>query len=231
MEQEYQFFNFGPFLMKTWVEESVWSSMTQDIHEVVRTGTDATSQLAGVIEEEYMFDEALGLKYEHLLRPSIVHYVNKLLKQWHVYGEEQLNDPSHVAHKILSSIDNIRLTSMWVNLQKKMEYNPIHHHSGHISFVLYIDVPQVIYSEKSERKSLQNATVYFQDGLENGPEYGNMSDDWTNLKNDLRPRRGSPVFKPVNGELLIFPSYLHHQVQAFKSDVTRVTVSGNWVLP
>ena len=36
---------------------------------------------------------------------------------------------------------NVVLKSVWVNFQKKYEFNPLHDHTGIISFVIWIDVP------------------------------------------------------------------------------------------
>ena len=35
----------------------------------------------------------------------------------------------------------IKLRNLWVNYQKQNEYNPIHTHSGIVSFVIFVDIP------------------------------------------------------------------------------------------
>ena len=35
----------------------------------------------------------------------------------------------------------IKLHNLWVNYQKKNQYNPIHVHSGVVSFVIFVDIP------------------------------------------------------------------------------------------
>ena len=53
--------------------------------------------------------------------------------------------PSH----ILSEGKPIYLDTMWVNFQKKYEFNPPHTHTGVLSFVIFIQIP---YDLKEEEK-------------------------------------------------------------------------------
>jgi len=231
MEQKYQFFHFGPFLMMTKVDISIWEEISEDIRNtVVHDKIDARGHLAGVIENEYFFSEELKEKYNLTLKPYIINYVKKLVTDWHGYSAEQIGDPEHKIGKMLPYIHNIELMSLWANLQRKTEYNPMHAHSGDISFVLYVNVPEEIYDEESVRNGEGNGVIYFADGLDNRTDEQLLSEESNVLRQSLSPRRLSPSFRPVNGDLLIFPADLHHSVASFQSDVTRITVSGNWLL-
>lgn len=217
--------------MKTKVDIPTWEEISEDIRNtVVHDKIDARYDLAGVIENEYFFNDELKEKYDLTLKPYIIGYVEQLMADWHVYSAEQMSDPEHRIGKLLSHIPNIKLTSIWANLQRKTEYNPMHAHFGDISFVLYVNVPEEIYDEKTTRLGESNGVIYFADGLEEKAASVLLSEESNVLRTELSPRRLSPSFRPVNGDLLIFPSYLHHSVASFQSDVTRITVSGNWLL-
>ena len=94
----------------------------------------------------------------------------------------------------------IKLHNLWVNYQKKNQYNPIHVHSGVVSFVIFVDIPY-------------------------GPEERNnfYSDGAFQLEKEVLP-----VDSSWNGTLLMFPSTTNHAVYPFRStEKERTTVSGN----
>jgi len=94
----------------------------------------------------------------------------------------------------------IRLHNLWVNYQKKDQYNPVHVHSGVVSFVIFVDIPY-------------------------GPEERDnfYSDGAFQLEKEVLP-----VDSSWNGTLLMFPSTTNHAVYPFRStDKERTTVSGN----
>ena len=96
----------------------------------------------------------------------------------------------------------IRLRNLWVNYQQQYEYNPIHTHTGIVSFVIFTDIPY-----GSEERKSHNSTGAFQ------------------LEADVLP-----VDKTWNGVILMFPSTTKHAVYPFKStQKERVTVSGNLI--
>ena len=96
----------------------------------------------------------------------------------------------------------IRLRNLWVNYQKQYEYNPIHTHTGIVSFVIFTDIPY-----GSEERKSHNSNGAFQ------------------LEADVLP-----VDKTWNGVILMFPSTTKHAVYPFKStQKERVTVSGNLI--
>ena len=94
----------------------------------------------------------------------------------------------------------IKLHNLWVNYQKKNQYNPVHVHSGVVSFVIFVDIPY-------------------------GPEERDnfYSDGAFQLEKEVLP-----VDSSWNGTILMFPSTTNHAVYPFRStDKERTTVSGN----
>ena len=112
------------------------------------------------------------------------------------------------------------LASSWVNFQKKGEFNPVHNHSGVVSFVLYLDVPYDIKDEMnlpSSRNSAMNVPAHF-------------SFFYTTALGRIGISN-IPVDKTYRNVLLMFPAKLSHSVYPFyTSDDYRISVSGNFIL-
>jgi len=107
-----------------------------------------------------------------------------------------------------------RLTAAWVNYMKANEFNPPHSHENDISFIVYPHIPPEITKEHKDFKGNMRAPG----GV--SWEYGD----------------GAPLHirmihvMPETGDLFIFPSSLLHWVLPFKSNVERISVSGNVLL-
>ena len=104
------------------------------------------------------------------------------------------------------------LSALWINHQKQHEYNPPHDHEGKLSFVIYLQIPEELKKEQKEYK-----------GKSCGPGgiqfvYGDGPRDCVTYQS----------FFPQEGEMYIFPAWLKHWVAPYKSDCTRISVSGNF---
>ena len=104
------------------------------------------------------------------------------------------------------------LSALWINYQKAGEYNPPHDHDGKLSFVIYLQIPDELKKEQKEYigKSCGPGGIQFVYG--DGP-------------------RDSVTFQtafPEEGDMYIFPAWLKHWVAPYKSDCTRISVSGNF---
>jgi len=123
---------------------------------------------------------------------------NHAISQWKLWPKE--NVPS-----------TYYLEKLWVNFQGPNEFNPPHSHGGALSFVIFLKVPTQLKEENQNYK-----------GMSAGPGgitfiYGDTED---------RCISNYSVF-PEEGDMYIFPAWLKHWVYPFKSDCTRVSVSGN----
>lgn len=113
--------------------------------------------------------------------------------------------------------------AVWVNFQKKYEFNPPHTHSGEYSFVTWVRIP---YNLEDERKLAM---------MKNGNADNSSSFMFTFPQ--FAPNRFSKghidhytirVDKSYIGRCILFPSHLHHSVSPFyTSDDYRISVSGN----
>ena len=103
------------------------------------------------------------------------------------------------------------MSSMWVNFQRQYEFNPPHDHDGCLSFVIYLSIPEKLKKEHAAYK-----------GKSAGPGgiqfiYGEGGRDCVTYMSHF----------PEEGDMFIFPAWLKHWVSPYKSDVVRVSVSGN----
>ena len=103
------------------------------------------------------------------------------------------------------------LERLWINYQGPNEFNPPHSHGGTLSFAIFLDVPMKLRVENQEYK-----------GKSAGP--GGLT--FLYGDNDDRCISYHSIF-PTAGDMFIFPAWLKHWVYPFKSDVTRISVSGN----
>ena len=103
------------------------------------------------------------------------------------------------------------LSALWINYQKANEFNPPHDHDGKLSFVTYLQIPEELKKENSEYigKSCGPGGIQF--------IYGNGPRDCVTYMS----------FMPEENDMFIFPAWLKHWVAPYKSDVTRISVSGN----
>ena len=106
---------------------------------------------------------------------------------------------------------NFTLTSLWFNYMKANEFNPPHDHGSDLSFILYPDVPAELTQENKDFK-----------GTMRGPGgvcwlYGEGNRQCISVVHRM----------PATKDLFIFPASLKHWVFPFKSNVERVSVSGN----
>ena len=103
------------------------------------------------------------------------------------------------------------MTALWINYQKANEFNPPHDHDGKLSFVTYLQIPEEIKKENTNYvgKSCGPGGIQF--------VYGNGPRDCITYMS----------FMPEENDMFIFPAWLKHWVAPFKSDCTRISVSGN----
>ena len=103
------------------------------------------------------------------------------------------------------------LTALWINYQKANDFNPPHDHDGKLSFVTYLSIPEELKKENAAYtgKSCGPGGIQFL--------YGNGPRDCVTIYS---------IF-PEENDMFIFPAWLKHYVAPYKSDCTRISVSGN----
>ena len=159
------------------------------------------AHLAGNIAREYELLESKSY-LNSILNPHINLYLkdNALLKC--------------SAEKLLT------LDRTWVNFQSKHEFNPVHIHSGLLSFVIWINIPYNIVDE------MNNNSVKYS----NLPVAGTFSFLYIDAIGSITEHI-IKADKSYENTFLLFPSKLSHCVYPFyTSNEYRISVSGNFKL-
>ena len=161
------------------------------------------ANLAGNIEQEFKLDKYIPILEKYLLEDI---------------GEDRtLIDYMNTDFKCNTENRSLALTDLWVNFQKKHEFNPIHNHEGVFSFIIFIKVP-FLKEEQLQKKPGRNS---------NRECAGNLEFIHTGFLGNLETTRYA-VDKTWEQKMLIFPAKLFHCVYPFYgTDEYRITISGN----
>ena len=171
--------------------------------------------LAGHISHSYLLEDPQKLVVQTLFKivcdpdsnPKMYEFIN--------------TDIESVYRKIDSKEFGLEpyLDNMWVNFQKKGEFQPVHSHSGALSFVIWMDIP---YHPKDEDK------LPFTRSNASGSTCGNFSFAFYREASRSVFDYLIKLSPEKNGYCCIFPSDLSHQVYPFyTSDKDRISISGN----
>ena len=99
---------------------------------------------------------------------------------------------------------------------KAGEWNPAHNHTGDISCVTYLQVPDVIKEENNSNESSNKS---------NTPSAGKLEFQYGD---NIGYCNTGLMFAPEEKDIYIFPAKLLHLVYPFKSKTERISVSVNF---
>ena len=188
----------NPGVLRGTLPMNTYDSVMSEVKEIERGGSSNTYNhaLAGVIEREYLLE-----KSRSSLDPFLLEMSKEYLKN---FG--------------MGVVENYNVGEVWVNLQQKNEYNPMHSHDGTLSFVSWMKIPYKISDE------VQMDNVKYAKSPHNASCFEFV---YTNILGEI----GSfqlPVEEGWEGRIVMFPSRLNHQVYPFQtSDGYRISISGN----
>ena len=220
---DYWFSYWGPYVVHTRfkdptiVTELLEKALEQRKDTARFQELDARVSLAGQIDEELWYED-----WNDWFVPKFAPYVNLYLEGLRDYKSDSFehiytrtSQAQGKPQRIQANLEWV-LDSLWVNFQKPGEYNPPHWHTGDMSFVLFLQVPEGLKKENEDIKGVHN---------NEGP--GMLIFDF----GEHLPFSIGRVSKmPVVGDIIMFPSWLKHLVHDFKSEGERISVSGNITL-
>jgi hypothetical protein len=182
------------------------SSLNNEIKEIQTDFDKATpfnQSLFGHIEREYLLNKSKK-EVSDVLLPHLINFNNNF----------NILESFDIANRELA----IQLDSLWVNFQKKYEFNPPHSHSGVFSFVIWTKIPFNLEDELKLYKVTGKPNTSCFNFLYLG--VGNTIKNYT-----------IEVDKDSENVCIIFPSTMTHYVSPFyTSDDYRISVSGNFKL-
>ena len=103
-----------------------------------------------------------------------------------------------------------RVGALWANINRAGDWNAPHHHlPADWSGVFWVDAEQ---EATADERGIPPGALLFIDPLPLAKQYG---------------RPGSGFYRPKNGSLVMFPSYLLHMVTPHRQDTPRISMSFN----
>jgi len=179
-----------------------------DIHTASETGTldkngilQMNPSLAGQITKEYEIT-----KSRQLLDPYLEEMGRAYQKEWNYYPKENPNN------------NKLTVESVWVNMQKKLEVNPLHNHDGTLSFVAWLHIPFKLEDERNMPNCKNSRTVELSSTFQ------------FVYTTALGTIANCPMFVESGWEakIIMFPAKLLHIVYPFQtSDDYRISIAGN----
>ena len=175
---------FGPSIVKVRIPEDIIINMNSYVDDLTNDQEkskvlDYGADLAGNVTQEFRFD------IEFMQKIKWAEFLAKSCQRWLLEG-----------HNI--KIKKFDIIASWVVKQFKNDYNPIHYHSGQISGVGYLKVPNDMGETIQKTKKLNhNGKLVLIDGSKKfvcNPTY---------------------VINPKVGDFYFFPSYMMHTVYPF----------------
>ena len=189
----------NPGLTRGVIPQEIYQPVMQEIREIEaddRGIMKMNRTLAGQMEREYQLEKSK----QHIV-PYLEQMAREYQKNWDYYQKE-----------------NLKVDSLWVNLQKKTEYNPIHNHDGVLSYVAWMEIPykrsnelEQNHSKDSRTKTLSSTFQFIYSTI-----LGNVVNEVYDVENGWE------------GRIVMFPAKLLHIVYPFyTSDGYRISIAGN----
>ena len=172
-----------------------------DIHTNDRDVVRMNHSLAGQITKEYQITKSLPL-----LNPFLEEMGRAYQKEWNYYPKENPNN------------NKLTVESVWVNMQKKLEVNPLHNHDGTLSFVAWLYVPFKLEDERNMPNCKNSRTVELASTFQ------------FVYTTALGTIANCPMFveSGLEAKICMFPAQLLHMVYPFQtSDDYRISIAGN----
>ena len=185
------------------IPPDIYQALNQEIVDIHTNDKDIVRMnhsLAGQITKEYQITKSLPL-----LNPYLEEMGRAYQKEWNSYPKGNPNK-------------DLKVESVWVNMQKKLEVNPLHNHDGTLSFVAWLHVPFKLEDERNMPNCKNSRTVELASTFQfvYTTALGNIAN--------------CPFFVESGWEakIIMFPSKLLHMVYPFQtSDDYRISIAGN----
>ena len=189
----------NPGLTRGMLPPEIYEPVMQEIKEIEKNDAGIVKMnktLAGQIEREYQLEKS---------KPQIVPYLEEM-------GREYQKNCNYYEGQ------DLKVDSLWVNLQQKTEYNPIHNHDGVLSYVAWLEVPYKHENEVNLKQRRDSRTKEF-------------SASFQFIYSSIIGNIVNEIYKVENGwegRIVMFPAELLHIVYPFyTSNGYRISIAGN----
>ena len=177
---------FGPSSAKVSIPENLIKELNDYLDQIISNDEkirlqDHGSKLAGNVSQEFKLEK------DFINSSGLKNFLSQNAKEW-------------IKQTVNKEINKCDIIESWIVRQFENEYNPLHSHSGHISGVGYLKVPDNFGETVQKNKS-------------------------GNFNGHLQLVHGTKMFlspvmlniEPKVGDFYFFPNYLMHAVYPFKN--------------
>ena len=204
-----------PGVMQSKLPFGLFEGLSNSIDKITEeNGEKYNKNLLGHMKEEYSLNH---------IKSNIAPFLEAMANEWDKANPGHINTFEEAAK---SDKYKLYLDSIWVNKQKKYEFNPVHHHGGVLSFVIWINIPYDLKEEEAYFPLISGGDKV--DAVDNS---GSSTSKFTFFHTDILgtlQATAMPIDKSWEGTILMFPAALNHCVYPFyTSDDYRISVSGN----
>jgi hypothetical protein len=207
---EFKKFDNDHWYMGFKLPDEIISYLWDCVDRAEKENVDHRRDLAGNIsrslgmkdDKNIMIDTVFAGLFDSDLKGIFIRRIEKAFSQ--VYTKDQ----------VFGKPADPVLGPLWVNFQKKYEFNPLHNHSGMFSFVIWMKIP---YDWRDEKE------LPWVKGSNSEETVGNFV-----LVDPSMSNHAFFMDKTMEGHCVFFPSNFYHMVYPFyTSDEERVSISGN----
>ena len=176
---------FGPSILKVKIPEQILNELNKYIDEIIENNNKSKelnhgNKLVGDVTQEFKLENDFTKKI------GWINFLATCSSKW-------------IEIELKKKISKFALINSWVVRQFENEYNPVHHHNGHLSGAGFLKLPKSFgeYVQKKDKP-------YF------GGTLNLIHGSQQFLSNSLH------TITPEVGDFYFFPNYLMHTVYPFK---------------
>jgi len=214
---------FGPIVLHTKVPMQVIDNYNDYCDKIMADKKklkeqDHAHNLAGNVKSEFRIDKVFIEKEKNL--QGVINAMAKRMLSAESRGPEDpvslsylVNNPVGEIALGIEDITGAQILSMWAVSQWAGDFNPLHVHSGDLSGVIYLKIPEG--RDEEYAKEDQHPAIGDIQFIAGTPQAFNRN----NLK-----------IKPHVGDMFVFPAWLHHTAYPFRTpNQERRSISFNLV--
>ena len=176
---------------------------------------DWSDNLVGNVVQEHAIEDHIWMSAPEGKNDTLLQYMTVVTDHFlnQVYGNIP-NEPNSYRNKTKRpDMNSLTVNTSWIVNQVAGDFNPPHTHAADYSFVIFLDVPKKL---KEEQRKFEGTSA----------TPGSLMFEFTQPAKPKWALTGHS-YEPNTGDMFIFPAMLQHWVVPFKSNCTRVSVSGN----
>jgi|TARA_R110000824_G_scaffold197779_1_gene381421 hypothetical protein len=214
---------FGPIVLHTKVPMYIIDNYNDYCDKIIADEKklkvqDHSHNLAGNVKSEFRIDKEFIEKEKNM--HGVINAVAKKMLSAEARGPEDVislsylvNNPIGEMSIDIEDITGAQILSMWAVSQWAGDFNPLHVHSGDLSGVIYLKIPEG--RDEEYAKEDHHPSVGDIQWIAGTPQAFNRN----NLK-----------VKPHVGDMFVFPAWLHHTAYPFRTpNQERRSISFNLV--